>query len=59
MTITDNGHGSLAPTDGMGNGLVGMRERAALYGGVLNAGPRPDGGFEVEAVLPYQEGGEA
>jgi signal transduction histidine kinase len=59
MTITDNGKGALALTDGMGNGLIGMRERAALYCGVLNAGPRPDGGFEVEAVLPYKEGGEA
>ena len=59
MTITDNGQGALALTDGMGNGLIGMRERAALYCGVLHAGPRPDGGFEVEAVLPYKEGGEA
>jgi signal transduction histidine kinase len=59
MTITDNGQGVLALTDGMGNGLIGMRERAALYCGVLHAGPRPDGGFEVEAVLPYKEGGEA
>jgi signal transduction histidine kinase len=59
MTITDDGRGALALTDGMGNGLIGMRERAALYCGVLTAGPLPGGGFEVQAVLPYEEGGEA
>ena len=30
-----------------------MRERAELYGGTLDAGPHPDGGFAVTAVLPY------
>ena len=35
-----------------GNGLVGMRERIAVYGGSLRAGPRADGGFELVAVLP-------
>ena len=34
-----------------GNGLVGMRERVAAHGGVLHAGPTPDGGFRVEARL--------
>jgi len=37
---------------GGGNGLVGMRERIAVYGGSLRAGPRADGGFELVAVLP-------
>jgi signal transduction histidine kinase len=37
---------------GNGHGLTGMHERAALLGGSLSAGPTPDGGFEVCAVLP-------
>jgi signal transduction histidine kinase len=39
-------------TDGTGHGLVGMRERVALLGGSLEAGPETDGGFTVRAVLP-------
>jgi signal transduction histidine kinase len=35
-----------------GHGLTGMRERVALLGGTLSAGPAPDGGFVVSAVLP-------
>ena len=35
-----------------GHGLTGMRERVALLGGSLTAGPSPDGGFVVSAVLP-------
>jgi signal transduction histidine kinase len=38
--------------DGPGHGLTGMRERVALLGGSLSAGPSPDGGFVVSAVLP-------
>jgi len=42
------------PTNGHrpGHGLAGMRERAELLGGSLSAGPAPDGGFAVSAVLP-------
>ena len=43
-----NGHGP-------GQGLAGMRERVALLGGSLSAGPAPDGGFVVSAVLPLSE----
>jgi signal transduction histidine kinase len=40
---------------GTGHGLNGMRERVALLGGSLSAGPAPDGGFVVSAVLPFCE----
>ncbi len=41
---------------GGGHGLVGMRERAAMFGGTLTAQRREDRGFEVNAVLPYGQG---
>ena len=53
LRVRDDGRGALAPSDGQGNGLSGMRERVAMYGGELSAGPLPTGGFQVEAVLPY------
>jgi signal transduction histidine kinase len=40
---------------GPGHGLTGMRERVALLGGSLSAGPAPDGGYVVSAVLPLGE----
>jgi signal transduction histidine kinase len=39
-------------TAGGGHGIIGMRERAAMLGGSLDAGPTEDGGFQVTAVLP-------
>jgi len=50
VEVTDDGHG---PTNGaVGNGLIGMRERAALLGGTVNAGAAPGGGYRVRASLP-------
>ncbi|MQA83255.1 MAG: sensor histidine kinase [Streptosporangiales bacterium] len=55
-----------APADGVqpgrgepGHGLIGMRERITMLGGELYAGPRPKGGFVVEAVLPLDGSAEA
>ena len=45
---------ALARTAGGGHGLVGMRERVALYGGRLDAGRRPSGGFAVRVLLPIR-----
>ncbi|MEJ3745387.1 histidine kinase [Actinomycetes bacterium KLBMP 9797] len=42
---------------GTGHGLAGMRERTGLLGGEFAAGPTGEGGFEVEARLPYHAGG--
>lgn len=39
-----------------GRGVLGMRERAELYGGNLDAGPTADGGFGVRATIPYDDG---
>jgi signal transduction histidine kinase len=52
VDVRDDGRGAAAPADGRGLGLVGMRERAAVHGGVLQAGPAPGGGFAVSARLP-------
>jgi signal transduction histidine kinase len=43
------------PHPGVGHGLVGMRERVSMFGGVFRAGPRPEGGFEVKARIPVTD----
>jgi signal transduction histidine kinase len=46
------GERTAADADRVGHGLIGMRERVAMFGGHLSAGPRPDRGYEVVAELP-------
>jgi signal transduction histidine kinase len=55
LVVTDDGRGATTSTERTGQGLAGMRERVGLYGGELVAGPRPEGGFRVEATFPLPE----
>ena len=52
IDVVDDGCGDGTSTAGSGFGIVGMRERAALFGGTLTAGPEAQGGFGVHARLP-------
>ena len=57
ITVTDDGSpaGYGPPgSPGTGRGLIGLRERLGLYGGELDAGPRPGGGWRVRATIPLE-----
>ena len=51
LEIRDDGQG-VSTTDGLGHGLVGVRERVKIYGGEMTTGTAPDGGFVLSTRLP-------
>jgi signal transduction histidine kinase len=54
IEVRDNG-GGVAKSDGLGHGLVGVRERVKIYGGEMSAGTAPEGGFVLTTRLPVAE----
>lgn len=63
IVVSDDGRGSTAASDDAGHGLIGMRERAEMYGGTVTAGPRDEGGYQVTCTIrfpraaPREQGG--
>jgi signal transduction histidine kinase len=55
VEVTDDGAGALRRSRSGGHGLAGMAERAAAYGGRVDAGPLPAGGWRLHASLTFGE----
>jgi signal transduction histidine kinase len=55
VVVSDDGSGHNRGRRPGGHGLIGMRERVAVYGGSLDVGPAPEGGFRVAATIPFDE----
>jgi signal transduction histidine kinase len=55
LRVEDDGYGPSASPSSGGHGLIGMRERAAMFGGSVSLGVRPGGGCRVDTVLPWEK----
>jgi signal transduction histidine kinase len=56
VEVADSGGRPTSPAgSGNGRGLTGLRERLAVYGGTLQSGPRPTGGYRLRAVIPVED----
>ena len=55
IEVRDDGRG-VAASDGLGHGLIGIRERVKIYGGEMTAGAGADGGFRLRTRLPLDGG---
>jgi signal transduction histidine kinase len=56
LEVRDNGEGT-STSNGLGHGLVGVRERVRIYGGEMSAGTAPQGGFVLTTQLPLRGNG--
>jgi signal transduction histidine kinase len=59
VRVDDDGRGPTRSSNGAGHGLIGMRERIALYGSTLETGTRGIGGFRVAARLALGPAGSS
>jgi signal transduction histidine kinase len=58
IDVSNGAGGSAGAADGSGRGLIGLRERIAIYGGSLDVGPRAGGGWRVRATIPLEPAGQ-